>query len=153
MSVQTFFSLAKLRTDIFVVEQECVYPELDDYDADDSTIHVLGYSANQELLACARILFIDSKSDSAVALQVRIGRVAVVESHRGAGIARQMMLKILQRIELHTADKNGQLQVGLSAQTYATEFYESLGFETVSKEYLEDGIEHVDMLLKAGTNP
>ena len=149
MSAQTFFTLAKLRTDIFVVEQQCVYPELDDYDADDSTIHVLGYSANQELLACARILFIGSETDSGAGLQVRIGRVAVEESHRGAGIARQMMLKILQRIQLDLAGKNGQLQVGLSAQTYATEFYESLGFETVSEEYLEDGIEHVDMLLNS----
>jgi len=109
MSSETFFNLARLRTDIFVVEQQCVYPELDDHDADDSTLHVLGFSGSHELLACARILFTDS--DTA---------------------------------------KGCQLQVELSAQAYATQFYESLGFETVSGEYLEDGIEHVDMRLKSG---
>jgi len=150
MSSETFFNLARLRTDIFVVEQQCVYPEFDDHDADDSTLHVLGCSADHELLACARILFTDSDTASTSGLRVRIGRVAVVQSHRGAGIARQMMKKILQRIRLYSVEKGCQLQVELSAQAYATQFYESLGFETVSGEYLEDGIEHVDMRLKSG---
>jgi len=170
MSSQTFFCLARLRTDVFVVEQQCIYPELDDHDADDSTLHVLGYSANHELLACARIIFIDLKplsippalanaeakveenaeSGSAVETHVRIGRVAVVQNHRGAGIARLMMKEILERIRLYSVERDCQLQVELSAQTYATGFYESLGFETVSEEYLEDGIEHIDMRLKPG---
>jgi len=149
MSSETFFNLARLRTDIFVVEQQCVYPEFDDHDADDSTLHVLGCSADHELLACARILFIESGTASDLGLQVRIGRVAVMQSHRGTGIARQMMNKILQRIRLYSVEKGCQLQVELSAQTYATRFYESLGFETVSAEYLEDGIEHIDMRLKS----
>ena len=149
MSSQTFFNLARLRTDVFVVEQQCVYPELDDYDADETTLHVLGYSANHELLACARILFTDSTARQSSSQQVRIGRVAVLQSHRGAGIARQMMLQILQRVRIYSEEKRCQLQIELSAQTYATQFYESLGFATISKEYMEDGIEHVDMRLKS----
>ena len=71
-----------------------------------------------------------------------IGRVVVARDYRGQGLARDMMLRALQ----HIRDRHGPVPVGLSAQHHLEGFYTSLGFDTVSEPYDEDGIEHVDML-------
>ena len=136
LSRHELFTLMRARVDVFVVEQHCPYPELDDADIDDNTVHILGY-VDSQLAVYARCL---SKDDKAA-----IGRVLCIESMRGKGLAQQLMTKALQVCEQHFA----QRQVVLSAQTYLLDFYRGFGFVTVGARYLEDGIEHQDMALPA----
>lgn len=119
------------RVKVFVVEQECAYPEVD---ADDfEAVHVRGVEGGN-LIAYARIL---ERPD-----HFAVGRVLVVKDHRGRGLSYKIMAAALDYIE---KIKPGS-EVRLSAQTYITGLYQSLGFEIVSEEYLEDGIPHVDMV-------
>ena len=140
LPVMEFYQLLKLRIDVFVVEQACVYAELDDADQSAGTLHVQGrLKDTDQLVACARIITEDSVSDL-----VKVGRVAVDKEWRGRGVARELMNDMLGHIE-----KNfNSSKVQLSAQTYVAGFYRDLGFGEVSGEYLEDGIPHVDMVLK-----
>ena len=143
-----FYELLRFRIDIFVVEQNCAYPELDAADKEDATLHVQGrLKSSGELLACARMIMANA-GDAEVKTNrvVKIGRVAVAEELRGQGVARKLMLQILGYI----AAEFGAPEVQLSAQTYIESFYQSLGFKTVSGEYLEDGIPHLDMELNKG---
>lgn len=143
-----FYTLAKLRVDVFVVEQACIYPEFDGYDANASTVHVQAINSAGELVAYARLLYGDLKQEgkqeyspqSSIGKTVRIGRVIVAAQCRGAGLARELMeeiIAVLQRQDVSAIE--------LSAQTYVVPFYESLGFAVQSDEYLEDGIAHKDM--------
>ena len=140
MDALTVFELFRLRTDIFIVEQRCIYPELDHHDRDPATLHLVGLAtderlANQSdsLVACARLLY--SKGCW------RIGRVAVAENYRGRGVARDMVLKLRD----HVLENFTNSVIELSAQSHLVGFYSSLGFEAIGGEYLEDGIPHVDM--------
>ena len=151
MDALTVFELFRLRTDIFIVEQRCIYAELDHHDRDPATLHLVGLAtdemgvgqgkekgaalANQSdsLVACARLLF--SKGCW------RIGRVAVAENYRGRGVARDMVLKLRD----HVLENFTNSVLELSAQSHLVGFYNSLGFEAIGGEYLEDGIPHVDM--------
>lgn len=147
MSALEFYELLKLRIDIFVVEQQCVYAELDAADKASGTLHVQGrLKKSGQLLACARILTgsVATKASPATSGRVNVGRVAVAKERRGCGVAKELMLQVLRYItaELDAAD------VQLSAQTYIEGFYQNLGFVRVSGEYLEDGIPHLYMVLK-----
>ena len=131
------YELYKLRTDIFVVEQDCAYPEVDE--ADLLAQHVLGL-VNEEVLACARVV-----PPGAVYEYPSIGRVAVRPDQRRKGYGRQVFdlaLRKAQKLYPHQTLK-------IQAQVYLEKFYRDFGFETVSGKYLDAGVEHVDMLLKA----
>lgn len=117
------------RVKVFVVEQNCVYQKADEADFD--ARHVIVKDGDQ-IVAYARIL------DNEQAIQ--IGRVVVVKEYRGRGLSTQMMTFILKSID-HSKPTR------LSAQTYIKHMYESVGFKTISDEYLEDDIPHVDMQL------
>ena len=130
------YKLYKLRTDIFVVEQECAYPEVDE--ADLLAQHVLGL-VGDNVLACARVV-----PPGAVYQYPSIGRVAVQRNQRGKGYGRQVFdfaLRKAQELYPHQTLK-------IQAQVYLEHFYRDFGFETVSGKYLDAGVEHVDMLLK-----
>ncbi|WP_214849891.1 GNAT family N-acetyltransferase [Exiguobacterium sp. s193] len=129
----TLYQLLKLRTDIFVVEQNCPYPELDD--RDQTAIHALAY-ADQQLIGCLRVL---PRSESRA---VAIGRVAVHADFRSHGIARRLMNEAIEHIR-----RQEETQVYLQAQEHLKAFYASFGFEETSETYLEDGIPHIDMQL------
>lgn len=135
LAPRELFELLRLRVDVFVVEQACAYPELDDVDLHPGTRHVLG-RLDGRLVACARTMAPGSAVEPA-----RIGRVAVRDGHRGTGLARRLMRWTLAHLEhAHPAH-----DVALAAQLTVERFYASLGFERVSGEYVEDGIAHVDM--------
>lgn len=154
------YEAVKLRGEIFVVEQECVYPDCDGRDRDcwhlmawddekrsdggqDSGQNVAGEKGTDAydgignpLAGYLRILPRGSVFD-----EMAIGRVMVRASYRGGSLAREMMEHALAFIV-----KQGEKRVRISAQQYLTAFYESLGFHIVSEGYLEDGIPHIDMV-------
>ncbi|HEL2110753.1 TPA: GNAT family N-acetyltransferase [Streptococcus suis] len=134
LSLQELYTILTLRTDVFVVEQACPYPEIDGKDP--SCLHLLG-TDNGELVAYLRILPGGLSYD-----EVSIGRVVIKPSHRGKGLGRPMMEQAIHYIT--TEWKESQIKIG--AQAHLAKFYGSLGFEAVSEVYLEDDIPHLDML-------
>ena len=134
LSLQELYTILTMRTNVFVVEQACPYPELDGKDP--NCLHLLG-TINGELVAYLRILPAGLRYD-----EVSIGRVVVKPSHRGKGLGRLMMEQAIYCITNEW--KESQIKIG--AQAYLEKFYQSLGFEPVSEVYLEDDIPHLDML-------
>ena len=137
LSTTQLYQLLKLRVDVFVVEQNCPYPDLDDKDHHADVYHLLGYQEEQ-LIACARLL-----APKISYPQVSMGRVVIAESHRQQGLGTQLLKTALLQCEQHWPQQN--IQIG--AQSHLLKFYESMGFKRTSQDYLEDGIPHVDMLL------
>lgn len=138
LSTMEFYQISKLRIDVFVVEQQCPYHELDDHDIDDTTQHVMIYK-EQQLIAYARCL-----KPTATFSGAAIGRVVVSDTARGQGIANILMNKAIEQVHLRWP----QSELYISAQSYLLTFYTHLGFELCSEPYLEDGIAHQDMKLK-----
>ncbi len=127
----TLYDILRLRSDVFVVEQECAYPDLDGRDTEPGTRH-LWFSRDREVRAYLRIL-----DDHGVE---RIGRVVTAKSARGSGLAGRLMEHALEII--------GHRPSVLDAQSYLTGFYAKFGFEATGPEYVEDGIPHVPMSRK-----
>ena len=129
------YELLKLRTDVFVVEQDCPYPELDrkDYKAQ----HLMMWS-EKEIIGYVRILpqGVSYPKDSS------IGRVVIKKTYRGLKQGRPLMLQGMKYIKEIWKENS----IRISAQKHLSKFYESLGFRQVSEEYLEDDIPHVEML-------
>ena len=138
LTTYELYQLLKLRIDVFVVEQACAYPELDNKDCDSNTWHILIYEKNQ-LVAYARCLAPDTTFVGACA----IGRVVVAEQARGKGLAETLMSQAMSTC--HEFWPNSELKI--SAQSYLLGFYARLGFEVSSEPYLEDGLPHQDMTL------
>jgi len=120
----------KLRIDVFVVEQNCTYPELDGKDQD--CLHVFNESTSAYLRIVKPGVSYDEPS---------IGRVATAKSSRNKGLGKEIM-----RIALKECDSRWPNQgVRISAQKYLVKFYEDLGFEVCGEHYLEDDIPHTQM--------
>ena len=134
LTLHELYSFLKLRVDIFVVEQNCPYPELDG--ADEKAIH-LYIKEDDTVIAYLRI--IPSKTGTA-----RIGRVVTKIEHRGKGLSSQLMKRAMEYIREHYPEDT----MILSAQEHLQDYYGSFGFKPVSEVYLEDGIPHVDMEYK-----
>ncbi|MEC7814422.1 MAG: GNAT family N-acetyltransferase [Bacteroidota bacterium] len=135
LSKDQFFDILKLRIEIFVVEQCCYYQELDNEDKE--AFHVSIYN-DGIIVAVGRIIpNLHNK-------EVKIGRIAVKMEHRKKGLAYKMMKDIMNFI----SKKYKNFSVLLAAQTYLIEFYQSFGFKEIGSTYLEDGIEHINMVLK-----
>jgi ElaA protein len=140
LDVDELYELLKLRVDVFVVEQNCPYHEIDEKDRHPDTLHLSGKSIkNGKLAAYLRIL-----PPGLGFKEASFGRVVVAKENRGEGISRIMVKKAIS-IFKHTWPENN---IMISAQVYLKQFYESNGFQCVSSEYLEDGIAHIDMLRK-----
>ncbi|GHJ49604.1 ElaA protein [Catellatospora sp. TT07R-123] len=128
----TLYRLLKLRVDVFVVEQECAYPELDGRDLEPGARH-LWYEVDRRPVAYLRML-----ADTEQGAQVyRIGRVVTAPEARGVGLAGQLLTAALAAI--------GEHPVVLDAQSHLVDFYAKYGFAPTGPEYLEDGIPHVPM--------
>lgn len=127
----------RLRQTVFVLEQKCLYPDIDE--RDEHCIHLLGTNDQHELIAYARILAPESAYS-----EPSIGRVLVSESMRGQGLGR---LLIDEGIRLVHQQFNRQ-NIRISAQAYLLPLYQQAGFETVGEAYMEDGIPHQEMLLR-----
>lgn len=128
LDARTLYAVLKLRSEVFVIEQQCIY--LDPDGADLEAWHLLGRDEAGALKAYARLLE-----------GPRIGRVVTAPSARGAGQGRALMLQALDECQKRWP---GQA-IELSAQAHLQGFYASLGFEPTSAVYDEDGIPHIDM--------
>ena len=128
------YDILKLRQDVFIIEQACIYPDIDDNDQ--NAVHLMAFDRDQ-LIGCLRIL-----EKGVTFEEASIGRVVMAPSHRRTGIAKRMMQQALDFIGLEWREN----RVKISAQSYTIPFYAGVGFEVVSAEYLEDGIPHVDMV-------
>jgi ElaA protein len=139
LTLEELYALLQLRSDIFVVEQDCVF--LDPDDKDQAAIHVLGW-VESELVAYARVF-----GPGDYFPEASIGRVAVKKEYRGKGLGIQLMQASIKAIE----ERFGTSHIALSAQKYLERFYHDLGFATEGEGYLEDGIPHVRMVLREDT--
>lgn len=133
LSAGQLYDFLKLRVDVFVVEQDCPYPELDNLDQ--ASIH-LAYSEEDRTLAYARLVPAGVKYGVP-----SIGRVLVHQEARNRGLAKQLMEHAIDYILNEWQADEIQLQ----GQVYLQKFYESFGFMPISEPYDEDGIPHIDM--------
>jgi ElaA protein len=122
------YALCRLRVDVFVVEQECPYPELDGRDVEPATVH-LWFDVDGEVAATIRLL--DNGDTRA------IGRVATAPGFRGAGLAARLMEEGIALA--------GDVPVTLGAQAHLEGWYQRFGFRRSGEGYVEDGIPHVPM--------
>lgn len=131
LSKEELYDILRLRAEVFVVEQECPYQDLDGNDRD--AIHLFA-EENGEVVACLRVFLKDERTAT-------VGRVVASKSVRGTGLSRQLMLQALKI----AGEEFGPLPVVIHAQSYAIGFYRKCGFEVSSEEFLEDNIPHVEM--------
>ena len=134
LSIYELHDILQLRSEVFVVEQDCVYQDIDgkDYKA----LHVFGKKSGR-IAAYTRCFAPGDYFEEAA-----IGRVVVSEPERKYGYGYDIMKASVAAVEKHYKTP----EIKLSAQTYLTRFYESLGFQQVGEEYLEDGIPHIGMV-------
>jgi ElaA protein len=136
LNTAELYEIIKARINVFVVEQDCPYPDLDDYDQ--KAIH-LWAEKNGEVMAYCRIFDKGIKYD-----ETSIGRVITTENGRGTGLGKQLIQYALDIIE----NRLGTSEVRISAQDYLLKFYSDFGFQDTGKKYLEDNIPHTEMLRK-----
>lgn len=135
------YAILQLRNEVFTVEQNCVYPDMDN--KDQSSFHLMGWlgdanTKNLKLAAYTRLL-----PPGVAYEEPSIGRVVTSPSVRRSGAGRELMNRSIQLI----TELFGQTPIKIGAQLYLQSFYSSLGFKQTSEVYLEDGIEHIEMLL------
>ena len=135
LTVPQLYALLKLRCEVFVVEQNCPYLDIDDDDLVGENRHLLGWRDNT-LVAYARILKSESEYDPVV-----IGRVIVSEAVRGEKLGYQLLSRAVASCEQHWP----QHALYLSAPAHLQNFYARFGFRPVTEIYLEDDIPHIGM--------
>lgn len=136
ITTSELYEIIKARVDVFVVEQNCSYPDLDGYDQ--QAIHIWAERENNVLAYC-RIFNKGIKYP-----ETSIGRVLTTEKGRGKSIGKQLIQYAVETIEnrFHTSE------IRISAQDYLLRFYSAFGFEDTGKKYLEDNIPHTEMFRK-----
>lgn len=133
LSTDELYQSLKLRADVFVVEQNCVYPDIDGKDG--KALHLLG-TFNDEVVAYARLFAPGYYFDNA-----SIGRVVVSAAYRDRKWGHELMRAAIAGIQEHY----GTDAITISAQEYLKKFYESHGFIQEGEGYLEDDIPHIRM--------
>ncbi len=134
LSVEELYKILQVRVEVFVIEQNCIYQEIDD--KDQYSYHVF-LKDEEGIKAYLRVI------DKGVSFEeVSIGRVLTLE--RGCGLGNRI---IFEGIKVAKERMNAD-RIIIEAQTYAKEFYEKVGFKQVSEEFLEDGIPHIQMILE-----
>jgi ElaA protein len=134
LKTKELYSILKLRSKVFVVEQNCVYQDIDDKDK--LAIHVFG-CVEGKIIAYSRLF-----NKKEYFKETSFGRAVVELTNRGKGIGDMLVEKSLLTIK----EKYKEKKVKISAQAHLVNFYKKHGFKTTGKEYLEDGIPHIAML-------
>jgi len=137
LTTAELYAILRLRNEVFVVEQNCVYLDTDGKDQD--AWHLMGMEEGK-LIAYTRIL-----APGVAYPDPAIGRVVTSPSKRRSGLGKELMKRSIE----YCKGLFGNIPVTLGAQVYLKNFYESLGFCTSGDEYLEDGIPHIKMTRKA----
>ncbi len=136
ITTSELYEIIKARVDVFVVEQDCPYPDLDDYDQ--KALH-LWAEQDQKVLAYCRIFNQGIKYP-----ETSIGRVLTTEKGRGKNFGKQLIQYAVETIE----NRFRTSEIRISAQDYLLRFYSGFGFEDTGKKYLEDNIPHTEMFRK-----
>lgn len=136
LSLEELYTALAFRTEIFVVEQECAYQEVDNKDF--SAFHVFAYE-ERNLVAYARIL-----PKGLVFQEVSIGRVCVKASHRRKKLGQKLVTNCI----LYSKEVLGEKKIRIAAQAHLSQFYASFGFVPAGDSYVEDNIPHQEMLLE-----
>lgn len=136
LTVHELYALLRLRSEVFVVEQNCVFLDMDNNDQD--CWHLLGWHDNQ-LVASTRLVPTGHVYNN----MCSIGRVVTSGAYRRTGIGRILMERSIEE----TWRLFGVQPIKIGAQLYLKDFYSSLGFEQSGDIYIEDGIDHIEMIL------
>jgi ElaA protein len=134
LNTSELYQILQLRSEVFVVEQDCVYQDLDF--KDQKALHVIGIKKDK-IIAYTRVF-----GPGDYFKEASIGRVVVDVKERKFGYGHDLMKASIKAIQ----DKFNTLEITISAQVYLRKFYESHGFKKIGDEYLEDGIPHIEML-------
>ena len=135
LNIYELYYLLQLRSEVFVVEQDCVYQDIDD--KDQTALHVLGFKGSK-IVAYTRIF-----KPGDYFKEASIGRVVVAKNERQHKYGYDIMKASIQVIN----DMFNENTIRISAQCYLQSFYNNLGFKAVGEEYLEDGIPHMAMII------
>ena len=136
LSILELYNLLQLRSEVFVVEQDCVYQDIDR--KDQNALHVIGYK-NDRIVAYTRLF---KPGDYFKASS--ISRVVVAKNQRQFKYGYNIMEASIKAIKTHF----NVTEIKISAQCYLKNFYNNLEFFEIGEEYLEDGIPHITMLYK-----
>ncbi len=139
LNTEELYEILALRAEVFVVEQQCAYQDLDGKDS--TALHILGYN-DGSLVAYARIFKAGDYFKEA-----SIGRIVVKPTHRTFGFGRQIVIASEEAIR----DCFHSNRIKLSAQSYLGKFYSDMGYSKQGEEYLEDGIPHIAMIKEEGS--
>ncbi|WP_282122549.1 GNAT family N-acetyltransferase [Algibacter mikhailovii] len=134
LTKQELYALLQLRSEVFVVEQDCVYQDLDG--KDDKALHILGFK-DEKLVAYTRVF-----KPGVYFNEASIGRVVVAKNQRHHKYGYEIMEASKKAIETYY----NETTIKISAQCYLVQFYNNVGFKSIGKEYLEDGIPHIAMI-------
>ena len=134
LTIQELYNLLQLRSEVFVVEQDCVYQDLDG--KDEKSLHVLGLK-NDKIVAYTRVF-----KPGDYFKEASIGRVVVAKKERQHKYGYEIMKASIDLIK----NQLNETVIKISAQCYLKKFYTNLGFKKVGEEYLEDGIPHMGMI-------
>jgi len=134
LSAQELYQLLRLRSEVFVVEQNCVYQDIDG--KDQKALHVIG-EADQKIVAYSRLFKSGDYFENA-----SIGRVVIDPDYRDKKWGHQLVQEGISGIKKYFSEE----KITISAQLYLKKFYESNGFIAHGETYLEDGIPHIEML-------
>ena len=139
LSNEELFQIFKTRQDVFIVEQNCAYEDIDGFD--EEAWHLIGFDidaqGSKNIKAYLRILGPGTRYS-----EISLGRILVDKKQRGSGLGQELMTKAILIVE----EKFPHKSIRISAQHHLQHFYAAFEFETVSDPYDEDGIPHIEML-------
>lgn len=136
LTIQELYAILQLRSEVFVVEQDCVYQDIDGKDA--KSWHIIG-EKDGKIIAYTRVFKAGDYFENA-----SIGRVVVKESERAFGYGHDILKASIEFITTTFQEH----VIKISAQLYLKKFYEQHGFQQIGEGYLEDGIPHIGMIRK-----
>ena len=134
LDTEDLYQILRIRSEVFVVEQDCVYQDIDNKDK--NAIH-LYYKENDQIVAYTRIFKAGDYYENPC-----IGRVLVSKKNRGNDLGKKIMIDSMEYIKQNIKGE----KIELSAQKYLDKFYKDLGFYKIGEDYLEDGIPHQRMI-------
>lgn len=135
LTLEELYAVLKLRQDVFIVEQECCYDDIDS--ADEAAVHMLVVGSDEQLVAYLRLF-----EPGVRCAEASIGRIIVSLTARGAGLGKRLVEQGIGYCRSAFPDAG----IRIEAQAHLQEFYGDCSFETVSEPRMVDGILHVDML-------
>ena len=134
LDTEDLYQILRLRSEVFVVEQDCVYQDIDNKDQKATHLY---YKENNEIVAYTRIFKAGHYYENPC-----IGRVVVSKKNRGKDLGKKIMIDSIEYIKQNIKGE----KIELSAQKYLDKFYKDLGFYKIGEDYLEDGIPHQRMI-------